>query len=48
MGCVKEVGMEGSIEKMGLVEDKWEKGRVGGWGVGWEVWVKGMEVRELS
>ncbi len=31
-----------------FVEDNWEDGAVGAWGVGWEVWLDGMEVTQFT
>jgi tetrameric-type glycyl-tRNA synthetase alpha subunit len=31
-----------------LVEDDWEAPTLGGWGLGWEVWVDGMEVTQWT
>ncbi len=31
-----------------FVEDNWEDAAVGAWGVGWEVWLDGMEVTQFT
>jgi glycyl-tRNA synthetase alpha chain len=31
-----------------LVEDDWEAPTLGGWGLGWEVWIDGMEVTQWT
>ena len=31
-----------------FVEDNWEDATVGAWGVGWEVWLDGMEVTQFT
>ena len=33
---------------MRLVEDDWEGPTLGAWGLGWEVWVDGMEVTQFT
>ena len=47
----------GSLEKIGLgltqndirfVEDDWENPTLGAWGLGWEVWLNGMEVTQFT
>ena len=47
----------GSLEKLGIitknhdirfVEDNWESPTLGAWGVGWEVWLDGMEVTQFT
>ena len=46
-----------SLEKIGIVtnnhdirfvEDNWESPTLGAWGVGWEVWLDGMEVTQFT
>ena len=46
-----------SLEKLGIitkkhdirfVEDNWESPTLGAWGVGWEVWLDGMEVTQFT
>ena len=46
-----------SFEKLGLnlknhdirfVEDNWESPTLGAWGLGWEVWLDGMEVTQFT
>ncbi|MBE3606254.1 glycine--tRNA ligase subunit alpha [Campylobacter sp. RM13119] len=46
-----------SLEKLGLdlknhdirfVEDNWESPTLGAWGLGWEVWLDGMEVTQFT
>ncbi len=46
-----------SLEKLGVitknhdirfVEDNWESPTLGAWGVGWEVWLDGMEVTQFT
>jgi glycyl-tRNA synthetase alpha chain len=31
-----------------LVEDNWESPTLGAWGLGWEVWLNGMEVTQFT
>ena len=47
----------GSLEAMGIdlcehdirfVEDNWESPTLGAWGLGWEVWMNGMEVTQFT
>ncbi len=46
-----------SLEKLGLgikehdvrfVEDNWESPTLGAWGIGWEVWIDGMEITQFT
>jgi len=47
----------GSLEKLGFdlrkndvrfVEDDWENPTLGAWGLGWEVWLNGMEITQFT
>ena len=31
-----------------LVEDNWESPTLGAWGLGWEIWLNGMEVTQFT
>ncbi|MGO0807117.1 glycine--tRNA ligase subunit alpha, partial [Clostridioides difficile] len=31
-----------------FVEDNWEAATVGAWGLGWEVWLDGMEITQFT
>ena len=53
---IQETYLE-SLEKLGIitknhdirfVEDNWESPTLGAWGVGWEVWLDGMEVTQFT
>ena len=53
---IQETYLE-SLEKIGIitnnhdirfVEDNWESPTLGAWGVGWEVWLDGMEVSQFT
>jgi glycyl-tRNA synthetase alpha chain len=53
---VQEVYLE-SLKKLGInplehdirfVEDNWESPTLGAWGVGWEVWLDGMEITQFT
>ena len=36
------------IHDLRLVEDNWESPTLGAWGLGWEVWLNGMEVTQFT
>jgi glycyl-tRNA synthetase alpha chain len=42
------VGIDLSSHDVRLVEDDWEGPTLGAWGLGWEVWVDGMEVTQFT
>lgn len=53
---IQEIYLE-SLEKLGIrtiehdirfVEDNWESPTLGAWGLGWEVWLDGMEITQFT
>ena len=42
------VGIDLAKHDVRLVEDDWEGPTLGAWGLGWEVWVDGMEVTQFT
>jgi glycyl-tRNA synthetase alpha chain len=36
------------VQDVRLVEDNWESPTLGAWGLGWEIWVNGMEVSQFT
>jgi len=42
------VGIDQSIHDIRFVEDNWESPTLGAWGLGWEVWLNGMEVTQFT
>lgn len=45
---LKEIGIDPAEHDMRLVEDDWESPTLGAWGLGWEVWLNGMEVTQFT
>ncbi|MBN2100838.1 glycine--tRNA ligase subunit alpha [Candidatus Dojkabacteria bacterium] len=48
MGSLEALGIETEKHDIRLVEDNWESPSVGAWGLGWEVWLDGMEVSQYT
>ena len=48
LGSLKELGMDPTIHDIRFVEDNWENPTLGAWGLGWEVWLNGMEVTQFT
>jgi glycyl-tRNA synthetase alpha chain len=48
MGSLKALGLDPSTHDIRLVEDNWESPSVGAWGLGWEVWLDGMEISQYT
>jgi glycyl-tRNA synthetase alpha chain len=48
IGSLKELGLDPLIHDLRFVEDNWESPTLGAWGLGWEVWLNGMEVTQFT
>lgn len=47
-GSLQELGLDLKQNDVRLVEDDWENPTLGAWGLGWEVWLNGMEVTQFT
>ena len=47
-GSLLELGIDPQVHDLRLVEDNWEAPTLGAWGLGWEVWLNGMEVTQFT
>ncbi|MEM9182040.1 MAG: glycine--tRNA ligase subunit alpha [Pseudomonadota bacterium] len=45
---LKAVGIDPLVHDIRFVEDNWESPTLGAWGLGWEVWLNGMEVTQFT
>ncbi len=48
LGSLKALGLDPLINDIRFVEDNWESPTLGAWGLGWEVWLNGMEVSQFT
>jgi glycyl-tRNA synthetase alpha chain len=48
LGSLKAVGIDPAVHDIRFVEDNWESPTLGAWGIGWEVWLNGMEVTQFT
>ncbi|GAB7129048.1 glycine--tRNA ligase subunit alpha [Silvimonas sp. JCM 19000] len=48
LGSLKELGIDPTVHDVRFVEDDWENPTLGAWGMGWEVWLNGMEVTQFT
>ena len=48
LDSLKALGIKAEDHDIRFVEDNWEDAAVGAWGVGWEVWLDGMEVTQFT
>ena len=48
LGSLEAVGFDLKANDIRFVEDDWENPTLGCWGLGWEVWLNGMEVTQFT
>ena len=48
LNSLKELGLDLQRNDVRFVEDDWENPTLGAWGLGWEVWLNGMEVTQFT
>jgi glycyl-tRNA synthetase alpha chain len=48
LDSLRALGVQPEEHDIRFVEDNWEDAAVGAWGVGWEVWLDGMEVTQFT
>ena len=47
-GSLAALGIDPLVHDLRLVEDNWESPTLGAWGLGWEIWLNGMEVTQFT
>ena len=45
---LRVLGIDPLVHDLRFVEDNWESPTLGAWGLGWEVWLNGMEVTQFT
>ncbi len=45
---LRAIGIDTALHDIRFVEDDWESPTLGAWGLGWEVWLDGMEVTQFT
>ncbi|NND36827.1 MAG: glycine--tRNA ligase subunit alpha [Gammaproteobacteria bacterium] len=45
---LRSLGFDPLVHDIRFVEDNWESPTLGAWGLGWEVWLNGMEVTQFT
>jgi glycyl-tRNA synthetase alpha chain len=48
LGSLEALGIDTRKHDIRFVEDDWESPTLGAWGLGWEVWMDGMEVTQFT
>ncbi len=45
---LRTIGIDPTVHDIRFVEDNWESPSLGAWGLGWEVWLNGMEITQFT
>lgn len=48
LDSLRELGIDPNVHDIRFVEDNWESPTLGAWGLGWELWLNGMEVSQFT
>ena len=48
LGSLRALGIDTLVHDVRFVEDNWESPTLGAWGLGWEVWLNGMEISQFT
>ena len=48
LGSLESLGIKFTKDDVRFVEDNWESPTLGAWGLGWEIWLNGMEITQFT
>ena len=48
LNSLQHLGIDPLVHDIRFVEDNWESPTLGAWGLGWEIWLNGMEVTQFT
>ena len=48
LDSLRKIGIDPEVHDVRFVEDDWESPTLGAWGLGWEVWLNGMEITQFT
>jgi glycyl-tRNA synthetase alpha chain len=48
LDSLRALGIDPLVHDIRFVEDNWESPTLGAWGLGWEVWLNGMEITQFT
>jgi glycyl-tRNA synthetase alpha chain len=48
LASLEALGLDLCIHDVRFVEDNWESPTLGAWGLGWEIWLNGMEITQFT
>ena len=48
LGSLESLGIKFTKDDVRFVEDNWESPTLGAWGLGWEIWLNGLEISQFT
>lgn len=48
LGSLEALGIDLRVHDVRFVEDNWQQPAIGAWGLGWEVWLDGLEISQYT
>ena len=48
LSSLLQLGIDPLVHDVRFIEDNWESPTLGAWGLGWEIWIDGMEVSQFT
>jgi glycyl-tRNA synthetase len=48
LGSLEALGIDPRVNDVRLVEDNWASPALGAWGLGWEIWLNGLEITQFT
>ncbi len=48
LNSLQHIGLDPLVHDIRFVEDNWESPTLGAWGLGWEIWLNGMEITQFT
>ncbi|XRX43203.1 MAG: glycine--tRNA ligase subunit alpha [Buchnera aphidicola (Tetraneura sorini)] len=48
LNSLKTLNINNSIDDIQFIEDDWKNPTLGAWGMGWEIWLNGMEITQIT
>ena len=48
LGSLEALGIDLAAHDVRFVEDNWQQPAIGAWGLGWEVWLDGLEITQFT
>ncbi|CAL4042237.1 Glycine--tRNA ligase alpha subunit [Buchnera aphidicola (Tetraneura ulmi)] len=48
LNSLKKLNIDNSIHDIQFIEDDWKNPTLGAWGMGWEIWLNGLEITQIT